>query len=343
MATLLAGMKHGRGRSFVKSLAALPSLQRAAQWLVTDAPFGPIRPTALRSTAAPPLNAVCDSWFWQDGEWRTYGRALGLPQDEGWYHRKAWEWTQCIYGLERLNALGREKLVLGVGAGHEQVLYYLANRSLCTVGTDLYSGDFSTSPAREADPNFLSDPGRFAPFIYDKSRLLALPADGCSLPFRSGSFDVVYSLSSIEHFGGHERARQAMHEMSRVLTPGGIACVATELVLDGGAHPAYFTLDHLYEYLIDPSGMYLVEPLTHVQPAQEFMDDPVKLPEEYSRTPHIVLQDGQWKFTSVCIFLRKPTRLDLLAQWTARAAARLESGPLLRGKGQSGLGQLPYT
>ncbi len=156
MATLLAGMKHGRGRSFVKSLAALPSLQRAAQWLVTDAPFGPIRPTALRSTAAPPLNAVCDSSFWQDGEWRTYGRALGLPQDEGWYHRKAWEWTQCIYGLERLNALGREKLVLGVGAGHEQVLYYLANRSLCTVGTDLYSA--ISPPARPERPIRISFP-----------------------------------------------------------------------------------------------------------------------------------------------------------------------------------------
>ena len=50
-----------------------------------------------------------------------YGRALGLPQDEGWYHRKVWEWTQCVYGLERLRAIGRTKLVLGVGAGHEPV------------------------------------------------------------------------------------------------------------------------------------------------------------------------------------------------------------------------------
>ena len=262
-----------------------------------------------------PLNAVCEPTFWDDGEWRGYGRALAVPQDEGWYHRKAWEWTQCVYGLERLNALGRDKVVLGVGAGHERVLYYLANRSAVTVATDLYSGDFSASPAQEADPAFLKDPSEFAPFVYDKQGLLALPADGCHLPFRSGSFDVVYSLSSIEHFGGHERASHAMREVNRVLVPGGTACMATELVLEGGPHPAYFTPEHLYQYVVEPSGMSLVEPLAEARPSQELLDDPVRLPEDYLKTPHIVMQEGPWKFTSVCLFMRKPTRLDRIAKW----------------------------
>ena len=271
-----------------------------------------------RANGRLPLNAVCEPSFWDDGQWRTYGRALGIPQDEGWYHRKAWEWTQCVYGLERLNALGRNKTVLGVGAGHERVLYYMANRSAITIATDLYSGDFSDSPAKEADPAFLKDPAPFAPFVYDRRRLLALPADGCDLPFRSGSFDVVYSLSSIEHFGGHERASQAMQEMSRVLSPGGTACVATELVLEGGPHPAYFTLEHLYNYVIKPAGMPLVEPLSESRPPQELLEDPVQLPDDYLRTPHIVLQDGPWKFTSVCLFMRKPTHLDRVAEWVRR-------------------------
>jgi SAM-dependent methyltransferase len=136
-------------------------------------------------------------------------------------------------------------------------------------------------------------------------------------------FDAVYSLSSIEHFGGHERASQAVREMARVLVPGGIACVATELVLEGGPHPAYFTLDHLYEYVIQPSGMRLVEPLRHVRPPQPFVDDPVVLPEEYLKTPHIVLQEGQWKFTSVLLFMRKPSRGQALNQWLARTAKQL--------------------
>ena len=265
-----------------------------------------------------PLNAVCDPRFWQDGEWRTVGRALGLPQDEGWYHRKVWEWTHCVYGLEQLHALGRDKKALGVGAGHECVLYYLANRTAVTVATDLCSGDFTDSPAGEADPAFLKDPSHFAPFVYDRSRLLALPADGCHLPFRTASFDAVYSLSSIEHFGGHERVAQAVQEMGRVLKAGGVACVATELVLEGGPHPAYFTVEHLYEYVIAPSGMSLVEPLAYLPPPKELMDDPVKLPDDYLKTADIVLQDGQWKFTSVCLFMRKPTHLDVIADWWRR-------------------------
>ena len=120
-------------------------------------------------------------------------------------------------------------------------------------------------------------------------------------------------------------AAQAVREMGRVLKAGGVACVATELVLEGGPHPAYFTLERLYEYVIVPSGMSLVEPLAHSQPPQELMDDPVKLPDDYLKTPHIVLQDGQWKFTSVCLFMRKPTNLDLIADWWRRHSGRRTS------------------
>jgi len=295
-------------------------LRRAAAtrgWGRTSLAQGVARPPAIVGRL--PLNSVCHPDFWADPEWRTYGRALGLPQDEGWLHRKAWEWTQCAYGLERLGALGPTKWALGVGAGHERVLYYLANRTSLTVATDLYAGDFADSPAEEADKAFLYEPDRFAPFPYYRDRLLGLPADGCYLPFRGGAFDVVYSLSSIEHFGGHERASQAMREMCRILRPGGVACVATELVLEGGPHPAYFSPEDLRDYVIEPSGMTLVEPLSDLRPPPEMLADPVKLPEEYLRTPHVVLQDGQWKFTSVCLFLIKPTVAQLVASAGRRA------------------------
>ena len=130
-------------------------------------------PVAERDAARLPLNCLCHPDAWADGEWRLYSRALGIAQDEGWYHRKAWEWTQCIYGLERLGVLGPRTLALGVGAGHERVLYYLANRTALTIATDLYSGGFTGTSAAEADPTFLTHPERFAPFIYDKSHLVA--------------------------------------------------------------------------------------------------------------------------------------------------------------------------
>ena len=216
---------------------------------------------------------------------------------------------------------GTGKTALGVGAGHERVLYYLANRTSLTVGTDLYAGDFTGGGAEEADPSFLLDPERFAPFPYYRERLLALQADGCLLPFRSGSFDAVYSLSSIEHFGGHERSSQAMLEMCRACKPGGVACIATELVLEGGEHPAYFTWEHFRRYVVEASGMVLAEPIDERLPPREYLEDPVRFPEDYLRTPHIVLQDGQWKYTSVCVFMTKPTTVQLGA-----AAARRLTG-----------------
>jgi len=268
-------------------------------------------PVPPRQVGRAALNGCCHTDYWDDPEWRSYSRALNLAQDDGYYHRKAWEWTQCIYGLERLGALGRSSRVLGVGAGHECVLYYLANRSALTVATDLYAGDFTTSHAAEADPEFLRDPQRFAPFPYYSDRLRGLPADGCALPFPSDTFDAVYSLSSIEHFGGHSRAADAMREIRRVLRPGGIACVATELIIDGGAHPEYFTWDDLERWVIRPSGLVLVEELGRELPPQRYLDDPVRLPEEYLRTPHVVLALGAWRFTSVCLFLVKPHAREL--------------------------------
>ncbi len=40
-------------------------------------------------------------------------------------------------------------------------------------------------------------------------------SDGCSLPFRDGAFDIVFSNSVIEHVGGPERQRQFAGEIMR--------------------------------------------------------------------------------------------------------------------------------
>ena len=100
-----------------------------------------------RVTEGLALNRVCRPDAWEDPEWMTVNRALSMRADV--IHRKAFEWTQCVYGLERLGVLVPETRVLGVGAGREPVLYYLANRSALTVATDLYEGHFvDTRPPR---------------------------------------------------------------------------------------------------------------------------------------------------------------------------------------------------
>jgi SAM-dependent methyltransferase len=262
------------------------------------------------------LNRVCRLDPWDDPGWRTASRAAGMPQGDNRFHRKAFEWAHCVYGLERLGALGDDRTVLGVGAGHENTLYYLANRSRLTVATDLYRGHFASTSAEEADPEFLSEPEKYAPFEYRRDRLRALPASGTHLPFAAGSFDVVYSLSSIEHFGGHQAATAAMAEMARVLRPGGYCCIGTELILEGGIDHEYFTVEELEHHVVNATTLVPVEKIDYEPPPRELIDEPI-VPPDIFRTPHIVLGNGALRWTSVMVFFRKPTVTELV-----RAAGR---------------------
>jgi SAM-dependent methyltransferase len=262
------------------------------------------------------LNRVCRLDSWDDPVWRTASRATGMPQGDDRCHRKAWEWAHCVYGLERLGALGDDRTALGVGAGHEYTLYYLANRSRLTVATDLYRGHFASTAAEEADPDFLVHPEHYAPFPYRADRLRALPASGVHLPFRENSFDVVYSLSSIEHFGGHDAATAAMREIARVLRPGGYGCIATELILEGGVDYEYFTIDEFERHVVNATVLVPVEQIDYEPPPRELMDEPIVAPDIF-RTPHIVIGKGALRWTSVMVFFRKPTAAELV-----RAAGR---------------------
>ena len=245
------------------------------------------------------LNRLCGPDAWDDPVWMMYNRALGLS---GRLHRKDFEWTHAIYGLERIDALHPSSRVLGVGAGREDVLFYLANRCAQIVATDLYEGVFADW---EAVPDFLEDTTKYAPFPFRTDGLVAMRADGRVLPFDDETFDVAYSLGSIEHFGGHHAAAESMREQARVIRRGGVVCVATEWILKGGPHFEYFTPDELQEFIIDASGLELIGELDPTPPPQQFIDDPVRLDGDISRLPHLVvgLEDITW--TSVVLFLRK--------------------------------------
>jgi len=252
------------------------------------------------------LNRICRPDAWDDPAWLMYNRALELPRGEHRFHRKAFEWTQCIFGLEQLGVLTPQARVLGVAAGHECVLYYLANRVAQVVATDLYEGSFAGGLAAEADPDFLRDPARYAPFPYRRSALTPMAADALNLPFRDGEFDVVYSLSSIEHFGGHEGSARGMIEMARVLRPGGICCVSTEWILEGGDDDEFFTPDAFQRYVVGTPGLEVVGgAIDDKPPDRVLIDDPIWTAGDVERTPHIVLGRGSLRWTSVIVFLRK--------------------------------------
>jgi len=51
------------------------------------------------------------------------------------------------------------------------------------------------------------------------------------LRFEPETFDAVFCLSSIEHFGGEAAARHALAEMHRVAKPGGVVAITTECII----------------------------------------------------------------------------------------------------------------
>jgi SAM-dependent methyltransferase len=100
--------------------------------------------------------------------------------------------------------------------------------------------------------------------------------DAKQLEFEDGSFDAVFSLSSIEHFGSWADIRRSAEEIGRVLRPGGAGFIVTECFLGGsllspravqelGSKVAWpiriFTPSLLRSEIVGPSGLELVQPL----------------------------------------------------------------------------------
>jgi ubiquinone/menaquinone biosynthesis C-methylase UbiE len=130
-----------------------------------------------------------------------------------------------------------------------------------------------------------------------------LRMDGRHLAFGGATFDVAYSLSSIEHFGGLAGAQAAVDEMARVLKPGGVLVLATEYMLSGAPHDEVFQPADLHA-LIGRSGLRLVQPIDE-QVYQRYEYVAVDLYKNRFQTPHMVVRMGETVFTTVMMFLEK--------------------------------------
>jgi SAM-dependent methyltransferase len=240
---------------------------------------------------------------WDNPEWLDLLRSLGLSDDKFSMHRKPYELTQFVYGCTKLGVLTERADVVSIGAGHEIVLYWLANRVNRVVATDLYEGYWQERRGREGDPSVLSRPDEFAPFPYRQDRLTFMKMDGRALEFPDKSFDIAYSLSSIEHFGGMDGAAATIREMTRILKPGGILALATEYALAGPPGEDVFQPHEIHQLVAQP-GLELVEPIDE-QVYRRYQTVPVDVVNDPYRTPHMVVHVFDTVFTSVMMFLRK--------------------------------------
>ncbi len=243
------------------------------------------------------LNKVCELKDWSEPHLHVF------PQ-----HRKHWEYEHFMQGLRTLDAVGPETWVLSVAGGHEWPVYQLTNSARWVFCTDRYD----TGPFPESDGMMLRDPDRFAPGPYNRRRLVVEYMDALDLRFEDATFDVVFSLSSIEHFGDMDASKRGLAEMQRVLKPGGLAAITTELVVNGAKYfnegnLQLFTPGMLREILESASRLRPVEPIDFsideatrktVMPLATASANP-------GRLPHVVLECQGREFTSVAIFLRK--------------------------------------
>jgi SAM-dependent methyltransferase len=188
----------------------------------------------------------------------------------------------------------------------------------------------------------LTDPAAHAPFPYRQDRLEVRRVDARSLPFEDGSFDVVYSLSAIEHFGLPADVARATAEIGRVLRPGGHAAIATDCFVR--RHPLnaapvdfavrlatlgrryrrasprrravlgeVFTPRELERLIVRPSGLQLLQPLDLTVSPDSWRNlttirpDGSTEPASGEKYPHVLLRAGPSVFTSVLLAMQKPT------------------------------------
>jgi SAM-dependent methyltransferase len=282
---------------------------------------------------------LCDVRDWDDAELLAVLREI-LPERDPATHveRKVWEFAQLALFLEATGRMTEQTEALAVGAGDERIVFWLANRLGRVVATDIYGqGGFA---GREAAPSMLDDPAAHAPFPYREECLDVRWMDARRLEFPDESFDVVFSLSSFEHFGGPDDVAAAAREMGRVLRPGGHAFVVTECFVR--RHPLnaapvdlavklatigrkrrraglrqravvveVFTPRELERLIVAPSGLELMQPLDLTLPQASQVnvtrtDEHGLHPESGDYWPHVLLQAGRSLFTSIALPLRKP-------------------------------------
>ncbi len=254
----------------------------------------------MRNVKRTSLNRICDISDWRVGDHLS---EIMKALNEGVYiHRKSWEYALCIYGLEKLEMVKPFSKALAVGAGYERPLYYFSNYIDNMVATDLYNDE-----EHEGKPSMLFNPRLFAPFDYREDHLIVQRMDGTNLEFDDNVFNFAFSLSSIEHFGSKENSKKSIKEMTRVLLPGGVMCIATEIILNKSKHYEYFTLEEIEYYILGNSDLRLVGGDIDLRISKSLFENPIRLDveTELNVSPHIVLSDGEVVWTSIIMFLQK--------------------------------------
>jgi len=178
------------------------------------------------------FNKICAAADWENPELLEmmqeilqprHGKAVEITSRE----RKHWEWAIGMLALKKAGKIDTNCIFLGIGSGTEAPVFYLTNHAKYVFCTDLYT--ITSKWKKIANKDMLTTPEFFAPGQFNRKRLGVQIMSGTDLHFEDNTFDAIFSYSSIEHFGGKKAVLECMKEIERVLKPGGVVSIATEI------------------------------------------------------------------------------------------------------------------
>ena len=263
------------------------------------------------------LGKVCDGADWFDAEMLAV--IDGDLRELARFHRKQWEFAMILLALRRRGVLRPDAVGLSMGAGKERLLYAVAHNVRRVVATDLYDPGTAWDKARTADPDRYIKEDK--PFPVDDAKLEGLRMDMRALDFADHTFDFCYSSCAIEHIGGREDFLKHFSEAHRVLKPGGVYALTTELHYGPETiehpHNYYFSPGYLRDLIVDTG--FAAEPEIDARIAHHRINYPMPpnldalcfdgpgrlVTRLLVEAPHVQLLLGRHPFTSVSVVLKK--------------------------------------
>ena len=254
-ATALAVARLERfGDSYINGSVTAPEQVRASGGTSSTASstFSKTRTTAgfverLKAMPGPitTLQKVCDAADWSDPR-------LLVVIREGFklaprINPRQWEFAAAYLALAHSDMLDGNAQWLTFGSGQEPLIFAVAPRVKRLTVTDLYTMDSNWDIARTKSPrDFVL---QAAPPGFDPSPLDVRSMDMRRVDFPDETFDFCYSISAFEHIGVDADFISHLSEVRRILRPGGVYAMTTEVRLAYHSSPTpgntCFSIGHL--------------------------------------------------------------------------------------------------